>query len=318
MQLTESQLALENEFAARRRMAGRSTEDERSKARHVRDLSWNIDDYKRSYAQRENDKAARRAKALERVISRIANQIMPHLLELLQDKSARNRMIAAAALGFTDQENLARDAITYALEDDDLGVRINACFGLGKLGAVLTPMDQLNKFVSDPSQPLVLRQSASWALYELQENGAPRANFEALWPMLLEGDPLRKDEKILLHALRGLGLLRSPDNLDSIIPYLKHPKPFIVTAALIAAARCQNRRAAKYIVGHLGSHQFNANIRLHARKALQALARRKDVDHDYNVDHDYKLNAWLREFGLVAMPDGSFEKASAKKPEQKK
>lgn len=250
-------------------------------------------EYVTNVGKADSPKAEQRAEALRSYLEAQSKRFMPELLAALGEAEARNRGIAAGALGFSG-EDAALAPILNALEDSEALVRVNACLGIGMLAKPRTPLDTLNRILRDPEQPTQVRRSASWALVRLQRAGAARENFERIWPEILAGDPLAGDEIVVVHALRGLGLLRSPNLLDPALRYFSHSKPFVRQAALVAAARSTNRAAAARILPFLSPTETNPNVRLTARKALKALTNDR-------VDHEYNLKAWKQEFDL---PDG--------------
>ncbi|MFQ5507573.1 MAG: HEAT repeat domain-containing protein, partial [Planctomycetota bacterium] len=251
-------------------------------------LDRGMEEYVSKVRKSENDRARREAQSLEKWLEQQAIRHKTKLFEKLSDPSARNRGIAAAALGFTRHEDLVAP-LQSLLDDDAPFVRVNACFGLATIAAPITPLTRLNEILLDPTEALPVRQSAGWALLSLQRSGSPRENFRRIWRNALAGDPLSKDPILLIHGLRGLGMLREAQQLDAIAPYVSHPKAKVRMTALIAAARTGNRDAAPYIFPLLSAREVNANVRLAARKALKALTGNR-------VDHEYDLPSWKKEF----------------------
>ena len=240
-------------------------------------------------AKSESDKAARRAVALREFIELRSKKYAADLLGYLGAESPRRRAIAAAALGFTRDENFV-NAIANRLGDPESYVRTNAAFGLGIMAdPARTPLTDLKRIASNYETNIEERRSATWALLQLQVAGADKKAIAPIWRDLLSGDVMQKDEMVLVHALRGLGLLRDPGVLDDAARYLSHPKAFIRTAAIIAAARTTNRRAAKFLIPILGVAESNPNVQLAARKGLKALTGNR-------VDFEKDVRSWQNEF----------------------
>jgi HEAT repeat protein len=84
-----------------------------------------------------------------------------------------------------------------------------------------------------------------------------------------------------VQALTGLGLLRNPEHLERVVRFLTHPEAMVRMSAAIALGRIGNPAAVEPLLTLLGSTEANENVRLAARKALQALAG--DIDCGYDV-----------------------------------
>jgi HEAT repeat protein len=250
-----------------------------------------ISGYVSFQAQSENPRAERQAESLRSYIEAQAKRFRDDLLADLQDSDPRLRTIAAAALGFGGDQALV-DPLLLALSDPVDSVRASACLGLGVLAKVTTPLDQLWNLLLDDKQSVPVRRAAAWVLVKLQLAGAPSAAFTQGLPRALQGDPLTKDDVVLVQCLRGLGLLRNPNLMPAALPYLSHPTPLVRQAALIAVGRCQNREAVPLVLPFLSATEANPNVRLTARKTLKALTGNR-------IDHEYDVAAWQREFAQI-------------------
>ncbi len=243
-----------------------------------------------NFAHKENPKAQRKAEGLLNFLRTQTLKIENGLIREQRDGSPRDRSISTAALGFVNDKRVL-PLLVAGLQDKDPQVKISAAFAMGVQGNPLSPVQELGKILLDPEADTTLKRNTSWALMRIQENGAPQAPFRKLWQKYLKGDPLSKDLVVLVHSIRGTGLLRSPDTLPALAPYLSYPKPLIRQATAIAMGRSGNRDAAKLLIDLLGGRENNPNVRLAARKALKALAGGA-------VDREYDLKAWKKEFGL--------------------
>ena len=243
-----------------------------------------------NFAHKENPKAQRKAEGLLGFLRLQTLKMENELIREQRDGSPRDRSISTAALGFVDDKRVL-PLLIAGLQDKDPQVKISAAFAMGVQGNPLSPVQELGKILLDPDAPTILQRNASWALMRIQESGAPQAPFRKLWQKYLKGDPISKDLVVLVHSIRGIGLLRSPDALPTLVPYLQHPKPLIRQATAIAIGRSGNRDGAGLLIDLLGGRENNPNVRLAARKALKALAGGA-------VDREYDLAAWKKEFGL--------------------
>lgn len=274
------------------------------------DMDKALTEYVGNLERSENEQAQRKEQAWANWLVTNVSRYRSELRLLLQDpESARARQIAAAALGFdrgNDQKQTTLGLLGLALQTEtNADVRTNICLGLGIYASPLTPLDKLFEIVLDPREEIPVRQSASWALLHIQTAGAPKKGFARTWGLILEGEPYKRDPKLALNAIQGLGLLRDPAQLMLVVPYLTEPTPLLQQAACVAVSRMDNRKGAQYVLPLLGRAEPNVNVKLFARKTLQDLAG-KDVDHEY----DWK--AWAREFHLEGDPETGF------KPQKKK
>jgi hypothetical protein len=246
-------------------------------------------------AQAENERAERRAEALKSYLDTMSRRHKGELLAMLDpSEPARRHAIAAAALGFADDDALVAPLLNL-LTDREAYVRTNACLGLGQLARPVTPLDTLMEICRNPGEPIATRRAAAWALLRVQIAGGPAAAFRAFWPEILVGDPVTMDASLAVHALRGLGMLRDPSVLEPVARYFSHPQPLVRQAALVAAGRSRNRGAAPLLLASLSDTEPNLNVRLTARKALKALTGDR-------IDHEYDVAAWRREFDLEKTP----------------
>ena len=276
------------------------------------DMDKALTEYVGNLERSENEQARRKVEAWANWLVTNVHRYRKELRLLLQDpESARARQIAAAALGFdrgNDKNQMTLSALNMALEtESNAAVRTNLCLGLGVYAAPGTPLEKLFEIVLDPREEIGVRQSASWALLQIQRAGAPQKGFARTWGLLLEGEPYKKDPKLALNALQGLGYLRDPAQLMLVVPYLTEPVPLLQQAACVAVSRMDNRKGAQYVLPLLGRAEPNVNVKLFARKALQNLAGKE-------VDHEYDWKAWAREFHLDGDPETGFKPQKKKEP----
>ncbi|GEM_PF-3298041 len=283
--------AIEQEFLAEAKHKAEVLARNRDFQRRLLRLDQALALFAKNAAHGEDPKARAKAKSLGRFLEKESLQLRKELLPLLEEGEVRGKTIAAAALGFTGEQDLAPALVACLESSREPQVRTACLLGIGRLASPLTPLEPLTRILLDERAPLIHRRNASWALLRILDGGAKNQGFLELWKRILEGDPLSKDPVIAMHALRGLGLLRNPEALPALRPYLAHPKALIRETALIAIGRSGDPSAAAYILPLIGDLERNPNVRLTARKALKALAGGE-------VDEGYDQQAWRQRFGL--------------------
>ena len=94
----------------------------------------------------------------------------------------------------------------------------------------------------------------------------------------------RVDPAILTPVVRGLGLFRNPEHAKMMERYTTNPTPSVRRNAAVALGRMGNQESQEALLKMIGPHENNANVRLAARKALQALAG--------GLDGKYEVEKW--------------------------
>jgi HEAT repeat protein len=220
----------------------------------------------------------------------IRQEVDKHFAELVRAADQRelpaNRTIAAAALGFSGRRE-ALDPLLNAAHDKNPEVAIAALLGLAVLRDPNTPPAALGEIMMGAAD-LQVRRNASLALLKLQERLFKPEVTLPIWQQVL-AEPLDKvDPAILMHAIRGVGLLRDPACARDIERYVSHPVAKLRETTAIALGRMKNPASHTSLLALLGPTESNPNVRLAARKALQALAG--------NVDRGYDVEEWRKAF----------------------
>lgn len=200
--------------------------------------------------------------------------------------SAWQQGIALAALGFSGKEE-AMPTILQGAQLANVALVDRAVFGLAVLRAPKTPPGVVAAVVTRPEFPEDSRVAAAWALCQLQTTTDRIEEYAPLWLAMTEQRD-RLPAGVQLYAVRGLGMLRDLRHADVVAPFLQHPMPLVRCAATIALARMNAQAHWRAILALLEPQETNQNVRLHASKALQALAG--------GVDHGYDVGAWLKQF----------------------
>ena len=253
----------------------------------------------------DSDRSVRRRAAL--AAGRIGDAgAVPALIPLLQDSELEVRQMAAFALGLIG-EPLAVDPLLAALKDPEPVVRGRAAEALGQIGdARAAPaIAQMVVGALPPKAPLVTVRGDDpasltdpwleprlgvFALARLKDArsaqaalllaGKPRFDWwAATWTaMRLENPALRPllvaavtstDPLSRAYGARGLGALKDPADLDTLLPLLRDRDETVVVNAVRAVALLGEARAVPPVSALLRSP--SSVLRVEALKALSVL-----------------------------------------------
>jgi HEAT repeat protein len=204
------------------------------------------------------------------------------------DSSDRNEQaIALAALGFSGDMQLMPLILQGAQLDDPFRID-RAVLGLAVLRSPATPPGVLAAIAERRSHPIDGRVQAAWALYRLQSVVEDQAPYVAIWRRFLTDDKDDLPIGALVTAARGLGYARNVEFAPLVVPFLKHPTPFLRMAAAVALARMNAQANVPDLLQLLGPQETVQNVRLTARKALADLAG--------GADYGYDVSAWHKAF----------------------
>jgi cyclophilin family peptidyl-prolyl cis-trans isomerase/HEAT repeat protein len=251
------------------------------------------------------DRSVRRRAAL--AAGRIGDGgAVPALIPLLQDSELEVRQMAAFALGLIG-EPLAVDALLAALKDPEPVVRGRAAEALGQIGdaraapaiaqmvvAALPPKAPLVTVRGDDpasmTDPWLEPRLGVFALARLKDArsaqavllsaGKPRFDWwAATWTaMRLENAALRPvlvaavtstDPLSRAYGARGLGALKDPADLDTLLPLLRDRDETVVVNAVRAVALLGEARAVPPLSALLRSP--SSVLRVEALRALSVL-----------------------------------------------
>ena len=192
-----------------------------------------------------------------------------------------------AALGFSSRPE-ALDPILNAIHDDDPVIVTAAAFALGILKDSRTPPQALVALIDDRSLSEQSRIGAAWSLFQVQGALHDPAPVYRIWMRLLTEPQDELPPWIAVQALRGLSRSRTPENAGLVEPYVTSPTPLVREAAALCLGYLGNRDSYVVLLTRIGPRETNPNVRLAARKALQALAG--------NIDRGYDVSEWRRVF----------------------
>lgn len=199
----------------------------------------------------------------------------------------RQQGIALAALGFSGRHEVA-NLIEQGTMSDNPDIVDKAVFGLAVLRAPATLPGPLAAVVENASHPEDGRVQAAWSLYRIQTVSTKPAEIVKYWQRFLGSEKDRMPPGVLVTAVRGLGLTGDDAYAALVAPMLRHPVPRLRMAAALALGRMNAQEHWRELLALMEPAESVQNVRLHARKALAALAG--------NKDYGYDLAAWRKVF----------------------
>ena len=223
----------------------------------------------------------------EKVSGRPEGSNVKRLIALASDSTDKIRQgIALAALGFASNSEVMPVILQGAqLEDPFLVDR--AVLGLAILKDPRTPPGVVAAIVENKNYHDEGRIQAAWALYVLQGHCLRTDEIPPIWARILtDSDDVHPG--IIGTAVRGLGASRDASYAPLVMRFLSHPTPRVRFNATIALGRMNAQQAYEALIGRLDPAETVQNVRLGARKALQALSG--------GIDRGYDAKQWRREF----------------------
>lgn len=214
----------------------------------------------------------RKQNILEHHITQLARDRKEDLIYSLESGPQRNRVIAAAALGFTrDPEVLS--PLLVALEDKDPRLVGNALLGLTILEHPDTPTERISSILHYDPDPQ-LRWGAAYCARTLAERGARSDDLtDAGRSGLLDSEPVVRAQCCLL-----LAILADAESFDAMEGLLKDPIPLVVSAAIRSVGLLGERApevrgdCARALTRELNLD--NRDMRARVRRSLVRLAGR--------------------------------------------
>lgn len=298
--------AFEKEFQAqwdRRRAKWRKPEEI---GKVLLDANLLLNDYFQSRKAPGNTRVETHIVSVRKALQEIVAVNFRRLLIAAEDPTyGQNRAVALAALGFAEEKDQRDQALLPLLNGTgatNQAMVSNACLGLGELKDNRTPPGVLVDLLLDHKRDKTTRMDACWALTQLQGvyAHAQREQLLGVWLQILHKSEKpakpedRMDPEILSPVVRAVGLYRNPDHAQLMESYLAHQTPGIRMNAAIALGRMGNQDSREALFKLIQPSEKNPNVRLAARKALQALAG--------NVDGGYDVEVWKSLFARQKQP----------------
>ena len=283
-ELTEAERA---EFAAKRDAAASAAKT--SQERVLILLDQTLDKYVQTRMRQGSPTHDNLATSLEKYLKTLVTENYDVLLRTASDPTyPDNRAIAVGSLGFSHRED-ALDPLLNALRAETPIVVRNATLSLGVLASPHTPLAALAEVMENDLQDRLARVGASWALMQIQPALFEPEKILPIWVRILGRQIGEVDPEIVVHAVRSVGTFRKPELAPQLEKFVSHPDALVRAAAAVALGRSNHRPSYNALLALIGPAETNANVRLHARKALEALAG--------GVTRGYDVAEWRKVFG---------------------
>lgn len=205
-----------------------------------------------------------KAAKLEELVEGITRTNLGTVLTEVAAGSERNRTIAAAALGYSN-DPVVRPALVKALGDLAPSVVSNALRSLARVGEPGDGLEETIAFLrhEDPA----IRSNAALALGTVTEKGPAARSTEPLIIALQDEDPVTR-----ANAAYSLGEIGDTDAVGHLAQSLSDDMPRVRALAAQSLGKLGDSGATRALVGRLGDP--NSLVRDRARKALVAITGR--------------------------------------------
>ena len=252
------------------------------------DLDKAMDSYATAMLNSDFQRAERRATGIYEFIGKAVAKHFDSLVHAADDTTKPlYRARAVGALGFSERPE-ALDPLLNAVRDSDPVVATNAAFALGILKDPRTPPSVLADRVEDASLSNRERLGSANSLFQLQGALHDPSGIYPVWQRVL-GEPAGEvDPFLLVVALRGLSRSRDAQHAKLAEGFIAHPTPMVREMSAICLGYLGDRDSHVVLLTRLEPQENNPNVRLAARKALQALAG--------NIDRGYDVGQWRKVF----------------------
>jgi HEAT repeat protein len=283
----EKSEAIESEFAEIDKEETATRERQQAFERVLSDTDRMLERYASAITTQGAAKLDRVAVSLEAHLRKSVEQYFDRFMAAAEQRDfPRNRAIALGALGFSGRRE-ALDPLLNGLGDDNAEVVANATFGVAMLKDARTPPEYLARILEGEKFDEGVRAGAAWALLRVQEVVVDPKPIEQIWVRVLERPIDPKEAGVSVSALRGVGAMREERLAPIVERYVSHPTPLVRQAAAVALGRIGARSSYPALIALIGPAEENPNVRLAARKALQALAG--DIDRGYDVEEWHRV-----------------------------
>lgn len=223
------------------RPIGPETRAADSIGKYLGDLSTSISAWNTMALEAANERERRKHSLLELNIRERVDKRFPEILAELETGPPRNRVIAAAALGFAS-DPAALSPLVVALDDPNERVAANALMGLGILASPDTPLEPVAELLRGSPDPNTRWSAADCALSVVTAGGDGEAVRDAARAGLADPEePMVRSMCAMILALSG-----DADSVDALGELLYDEVPLVSTAAARA-------------LWYLGEHEDQAN-----------------------------------------------------------
>jgi HEAT repeat protein len=198
---------------------------------------------------------------LEELVAGITRTNLGTLLTQIAQGSERNRIISAAALGYSE-DPVVRPALVKALSDLAPAVVSNALRSLARVGEPGDGLDEAIRLLRDPDE--ATRSNAALALARVTPTGPASPATEPLIVALQDEDPVTR-----ANAAFALGEIGDSDAVGHLAQALSDDMPRVRALAAQSLGRLAHPGATRALVGRL--RDPNLLVRDRSRKALVSI-----------------------------------------------
>jgi hypothetical protein len=256
---------------------GPATRDADSIGKYLGDLSTSIAAWNTMTLGAANDQERRKRSLLEINIRERVDKRHAEILTELETGPPRNRIIAAAALGFSS-DPATLSPLVAALDDPEEQVVANALMGLGILASPDTPLGPVADILRGSPDPNARWSAADCALSVVTAGGDGAAVLDAARAGLTDPEEaMVRSQCAMILALAG-----DTDSVDALGELLFDETPLVSTAAARSLAYLGERHDE--VNGEAARALFAAfsagdrKLRERVRPALVKLSRRNFED----------------------------------------
>ena len=262
------------------RPLGPASRSDDSIGKYMADLSTSINAWMEKTLTASTGKERKKQSILETNIGERVCIRQAEIVEELETGSVKNRIIAAAALGFCGDPAVLSPLLT-ALDDPEEKVVGNALMGLGLLNSPGTPLHPIGELLRYSANPRTRWSAADCAL-SLIAGGADQSGIvEAARAGLTDAqEPMVRTQCALILALIG-----DTESIDALAVLLYDEYPLVSKSAAQSLAYIGTRQdksagaAARALVAALAEGDRDLRLRVHP-----SLARLSGRDYGLDVE----------------------------------
>lgn len=207
-------------------LASRSTrQEDQSLGAFLVDIDGQMRAWNRLFLSSETDEDRRKARLLELNLMSATRKRSAELLQTLESGAPTNRIVAAAALGFT-RDAAAQGPLLAALSSEDERLRSAALLGLWLLGRADTPLDKVCELLRNSVSEEERNNAALCLLYLVRAGAGGECVLAAARAGIVDPLPGVRAQCTLL-----LAQLKDGDSFQPIADRLHDETNFVALAA---------------------------------------------------------------------------------------